>query len=96
MPTYLTLWRWTEQGARNPAGTVERAGMFKADVEGRGGKVLAFMWTHGRWDGFVLTEAPDEQTATASLLRVGSLGNVRTETLRAFNEEEMKQIIEKV
>lgn len=96
MPTYLTLWKWTEQGAKNSAGAVERAKGFEADIERRGGKVIAFMWTLGRFDGFVLAEAPNDETVTSALLGVASMGNATTQTLRAFNAEEMKQIIEKM
>jgi uncharacterized protein with GYD domain len=96
MPTYLTLWKWTEQGAKNAAGAVERAQGFKADIERRGGKVIAFMWTLGQYDGFVVAEAPNDETVTSALLGVAQAGNAMTQTLRAFNEEEMKQIIGKV
>lgn len=96
MPTYLTLWKWTEQGAKNVAGSVERAQGFKADIERRGGKVIAFMWALGEYDGFVLAEAPDDETVTSALLDVARTGNAKTHTFRAFNEEEMKRIIEKM
>ncbi len=96
MPTYLTVWKWTEQGAKNANESVERAKGFEADIERRGGKVIAFMWTLGQFDGFVLAEAPDDETVTSALLGVASMGNATTQTLRAFNAEEMKRIIEKM
>ena len=96
MPTYLTLWKWTDQGAKNSAAAVERAKGFEADIERRGGKVIAFMWTLGQYDGFVLAEAPDDETVTSALLGVARVGNATTQTLRAFNKEDMKKIIEKV
>lgn len=96
MPTYLTLFKWTEQGAKNVAGSIERAAGYKADIERRGGKVIAFMWALGQYDGFVLAEAPDDETVTSALLAVAQAGNAKTQTLRAFNEEEMKRIIERI
>jgi uncharacterized protein with GYD domain len=96
MPTYVTLARFTEQGAKNAKDTVQRAGAFRSDVEHRGGKVVSLYWTQGRYDIVVTIEAPDEQTAMAALLAVAGLGNVRTETLRAFDETEMGSIIQKI
>jgi uncharacterized protein with GYD domain len=58
--------------------------------------VIAFMWTLGQFDGFVLAEAPNDETVTSALLGVASMGNATTQTLRAFNAEEMKQIIAKM
>ena len=96
MATYVTLIKWTEQGARNAKDSVQRAQAFRSDVERRGGKVVSEYWTQGQYDIVVTLEAPDDQTAMAALLAVAGLGNVRTETLRAFNESEMQSIIQKV
>jgi uncharacterized protein with GYD domain len=96
MPTYLILWKWTEQGGKTVNETVGRAGAVKSDIESRGGKVKEFMWTLGRWDGFLVAEAPDDQVLTAALLKVAGSGSVKTESLRAFNAEEMQQILKKV
>jgi uncharacterized protein with GYD domain len=96
MPTYITLVSWTEQGVKNARDTVRRAAEFRSDVERRGGKVLSLYWTQGRYDLVVAVEFPDEQTAMAELLTLGGLGNVRTETLRAFADSEMESIIRKM
>ncbi len=96
MPTYVSLVKWTDQGVKNAKDTVQRAGAFSGDVERRGGKLLNIFWTQGRYDLVVTIEAPDDQTAMAALLTVGGLGNIRTETLRAFNESEMASIIQKM
>jgi uncharacterized protein with GYD domain len=96
MATYVTLIKWTEQGARNAKDTLQRAQAFRGDVERRGGKLVGIYWTQGQYDIVATIEAPDEQTAMAALLAVAGLGNVRTETLRAFNETEMQSIIQKV
>jgi uncharacterized protein with GYD domain len=96
MPTYVTLIQWTDQGVRNSKNTVQRARAFRDDVERRGGKLLSIYWTQGHYDIVATVEAPDDQTAMAAMLAVGGLGNVRTETLRAFNETEMDSILQQV
>ncbi len=96
MPTYVSLIKWTEQGVRNSKDTVQRAQAFRVDLERRGGKLLTIFWTQGSYDIVTTISAPDDQTAMASLLAVSGLGNVRTETLRAFDENEMAAILQKV
>jgi len=96
MPTYVTLIRWTDQGVRNAKDSIQRAGAFRSDLERRGGKLLSIYWTQGKYDIVTTIDAPDDQTAMAALLAVGGLGNVRTETLRAFNETEMQSVIQKL
>ncbi len=96
MPTYVTLVNWTEQGVKNARDTVRRAHEFRGDVERRGGKLLNIYWTQGRYDIVAVIDVPDEQTAMAELLMLGGLGNIRTETLRAFSESEVEEIIRKI
>jgi uncharacterized protein with GYD domain len=96
MATYVTLIKWTDQGVRNGKETVQRARAFSGDLERRGGKLLSIHWTQGQYDIVATMEAPDDQTAMAALLALGGMGNVRTETLRAFNETEMESIIQKM
>jgi uncharacterized protein with GYD domain len=96
MPTYVTLIKWTDQGVRNAKDSIQRAGAFRSDLERRGGKLLSIYWTQGKYDIVTTIDAPDDQTAMAALLAVGGLGNVRTETLRAFNETEMQSVIQKL
>jgi uncharacterized protein with GYD domain len=96
MATYITLVSWTEQGVKNAQDTTRRAREFSSDVQRRGGKVLGLYWTQGRYDIVAIVDFPDEQTAMAELLALGRIGNVRTETLRAFSESEMEQIIQKI
>ena len=96
MPTYISLITFTDQGARNAKDTVQRAGAFRSDLERRGGKLLSIYWLQGQYDIVTTIDAPDEQTAMAALLAVAGLGNVRTQTLRAFNESEMQSILQKL
>src|SRR5215831_2010469 len=88
MTTYVSLLKFTDQGVRNAKDTVQRAGAFRSDLERRGVKLLSIYWTQGQYDLVTMIQAPDDQTAMAALLAVAGLGNVRTETLRAFNETE--------
>lgn len=96
MPTYIALFGWTDQGIRKVKETTKRAGKFKAAIQKAGGLVKNIYWTMGRYDGVIIFEAPDEETATALMMEGGSLGNVRTETLRAFDEDEIKGILAKI
>jgi uncharacterized protein with GYD domain len=96
MPTYVSLVRFTDQGITNAKDTLQRAAAFRSDLERRGGKLLSIYWTQGQYDIVLAIEAPDEQTVMAGLLATTSLGNVRTETHRAFDESEMQSILQKM
>lgn len=93
MPTYVSLVRWTEQGIKNYKDTMKRLEDFTKLAEGRGGRVREALYTVGEYDLVLVTEFPDDETATAALLQLGSLGNVRTNTMRAFAADEMGSII---
>ncbi|MGW3659910.1 GYD domain-containing protein [Streptomyces sp. NPDC005151] len=95
MATYVTLLNWTDQGVRNYKDTAKRAEDFAAAAQKLGAKLLSIYWTVGPYDLVVVVEAPDDETATATLLQLGGVGNVRTTTLRAFGQEEMDRIIAK-
>lgn len=96
MGTYVTLFGWTDQGIRNVKETAKRAENFKAAIKKAGGSVKSIYWTMGRYDGVIIFDAPDDETATAILMGAGSLGNVRSETLRAFGEDQIQRILDKV
>jgi uncharacterized protein with GYD domain len=93
MPAYVSLINWTDQGVKNFRDTVRRAEDFRKAVEQAGGRVRELLWTVGEYDIVSVMEAPDDETATALLLQVSSLGNVRTKTMKAFNADEMNAII---
>ena len=93
MPTYITLANFTDQGIRNIKDSPKRAEAFRALCEKLGGRVKDLYWTMGRYDIVAIVEAPDDVTMNAILYSVGSLGNVRTETLRAATAQEMGQAI---
>ena len=92
---YIMLIRWTDQGIRNFKDTTRRADAAKREAERIGGKFTIY-WTFGEYDAVGILEAPNDEAAMEFGLKVGSLGNVRTTTLRAFTEEEIAKIIGKL
>jgi len=95
MSTFIILVNFTDQGIRNVKDSPDRYEAFKALAEKVGGKVKGVYYTMGHYDMVVIMEGSDE-AAMAAMLKVGSLGNVRSETLRGFSLEEMKKIIGKM
>jgi uncharacterized protein with GYD domain len=95
MPTYVTLIQWTDQGIRNFKDTVDRATQAEEAMSHSGVFFRDIYWTVGPYDIVAVVEAPDDETATASLLKLGAQGNIRTTTLRAFNRDTMRNIIAK-
>jgi uncharacterized protein with GYD domain len=96
MPTYITLASFTDQGVRNAKDSIKRAEAFKEMAKKHGATVKELVWTLGQYDIVVTLEAPDDDTVTALNLSVGALGNVRTQTMRAFSAAEMAKIIGKM
>ena len=93
MATFITTLHFTEQGVKAARDTCDRAAAFKATARKMGVKVTGLYWTLGAFDGVLVCEAPDEETVTAVLLHLSSLGNIRTQTLRAFTSVEMEKIL---
>ena len=93
MRSYVILANWTEQGAKHSHDTLKRARAFGALIESRGGKLREHLYTLGGYDIVMVTEFPDDETAAAAVLALASLGNVRTETMRAFTDGETAAII---
>jgi uncharacterized protein with GYD domain len=94
MPAYISLVNFTEQGAHNAKGTVERTQAVKKAAEAAGGRVIGVWWTLGQYDIVLVAEAPNDETAARLLLTVAMQGNTRSTTLRAFSEEEMARIVQ--
>jgi uncharacterized protein with GYD domain len=95
MPTYISLINWTDQGIQALKESPARADATAELAASLGGKLVRLYWTVGPYDLVGILEAPDEETATAMQLTVGSRGAVRTTTLRAFDREEIEKIIAK-
>jgi uncharacterized protein with GYD domain len=93
--TFVSLINWTDQGIKNFRESGKRAQAFSELVQKSGGSVKAIYWTLGEYDLVAITEAPDAETATSVLLQVGSLGNVRSTTLEAFDRDAFERIVAK-
>lgn len=93
MPTYLTLLEYTEQGISTIGASPDRVKASKDLVEDLGGEFLDFYLLMGQYDGISICEFPDDKTAAEYALILGKAGNARTETLRAFSEEEFQSIV---
>jgi uncharacterized protein with GYD domain len=91
MATFITLVNFTDQGIKNVKDSPARFDAFKTLAEKLGVSVKSVYWTVGHYDIVVVVEGSDE-AVTAALLKVGSLGNIRTQTLRGFSAEEFKKI----
>src|SRR5580704_11875834 len=96
MATYIVLIHFTDQGIRGVKDSPKRAAAFKAAAKKAGVTVKAFYWTLGKYDMISILEAPNVEAVTAVGLSVGKLGNVRTETLQAFDRTAMEAILKKV
>ena len=96
MVTYVVLSKFTDQGIRNVKESPKRAEAFKQMAKTLGVTVKEIFWTQGRYDIVTIVEAPDEASAMSLDLSLGALGNVRTETLRAFSAAEMATAVGKM
>jgi len=93
MATYISLLRYTQQGIQNIKESPARLDKAKQAFRAMGGELKEFYLVMGRYDAVVVSEAPDDETAAKLTLAIGSAGAIRTETLRAFPEEEYRKII---
>ena len=93
MATFIVLLDYTDQGIRNIKDSPQRADSFIEFAEGAGAKVHSQYWTIGSHDGVFILEAPNDEVAASVLLHLGSEGNVRTTTLRAFEWAEAQELI---
>ena len=93
MPTYITLVNYTQKGIENIKESPERLERVKSAIAASGGEFKSFHLTMGHYDIVLISEAPNDETYAATLLAIGSAGAVRTETLKAFNEDEYRSII---
>ena len=95
MATFISLLNFTDQGIKNVKESPDRVNAFRAMAEQLGVSVKSVYYTVGNYDIVVVVEG-SEEAATTALLAAGSLGNVRSQTLRAFSLDEMQQMISKM
>lgn len=96
MATFIVMIDLTRQGVAGFHDTKKRADAFAASAKKAGATITAQYWTLGNHDGVLIFDAPDDQTAAALMLNLVEEGNVRTNTLRAFDRAEIDQVIDKV
>jgi uncharacterized protein with GYD domain len=95
MSTYIVLINFTQQGLQNVHESPHRAAAFKSAARKVGVKVRDVFWTLGKYDGVLIFDAESDKTATSVTLALSALGNVHTQTLRAFSAAEFTDILKK-
>jgi len=93
MATYIVLAQWTQKGVENVRQSPDRLEKFKQALKAVGGQMKGFYLTMGRYDFITIVEMPDDRAQARTVLQLAAAGSVRTETLKAFPEEEYKEII---
>jgi uncharacterized protein with GYD domain len=93
MATYILLSRFTAQGIQNIKDGPERLEAAKKTLKGLGAELKDFYLVMGQYDAVVVVEAPDDETIAKASVAIGALGNVRIESMRAFEESEYRQIV---
>ena len=93
MPSYMTLIHYTQQGIESIKDSPVRLDTAKELFKSMGAEIKSFYLAMGRYDVIVISEAPDDETATKLALTIGSTGAIRTETFRVFTEDEYRQLI---
>ena len=88
MPTYISLVQFTDKGIQAAKQTTKRVADWAEKVQSKGVTIKEMYWTLGHYDQVCIFEAPDEETAASVLLDADMLGNIRTQTMRAFTSEE--------
>jgi len=96
MAQYVVLANFTDQGIRAVKDTVKRAKAFRDLADGMGVKIKEIYWTLGSYDVVLTMEAAQDETVASLMMKVGSLGNLTSQTLRAFNETEIDSIVSKI
>jgi uncharacterized protein with GYD domain len=96
MPTYLIQSQWTDQGIRSVKDSAKRLELGKKKLKEMGGEIKAFYMTTGAYDMLAIVEVPNDEVLAAHLLWLGSQGNLRTQTVRAFTEEEHRKIVDRL
>jgi uncharacterized protein with GYD domain len=96
MPTYISLVQFTDKGIQAAKDTTRRVADWSAKVQPMGVSIKQMYWTLGEYDQVCIFDAPDDETAAGVLLAADMLGNIRTQTMRAFTAPEMEKILAKV
>ena len=93
MATFITLLKWTQQGAASAKDSPKRLDAGREAFKKLGVEIKDTWLTMGRYDLVCVIEAPDDETYAKAILGLGSQGNVSTETLKAFTEDQYREIV---
>ena len=93
MATYVLLLRFTQKGIENIKESPARHDATVKAFKAMGAKLKEMYLVMGQYDAVLVAEAPDDETIAKLVLSLGSKGNIRTETLRAYTEDEFRKII---
>jgi len=93
MGHYITLIRYTQQGAAKIKESPKRLDAAKKAAEAAGGKIHAWYLTMGKYDAVIISEFPNDEASAKFMLSTGSMGNITTQTLKAFTETEYRKIV---
>ena len=96
MPTYIALLKWTEKGIANVKGSPARLDAARKSFEKAGLRLKDTYLTMGRYDLVCMIDAPDDEAFARAMLSLGSQGNVQSETLKAFSEDQYRKIAESI
>ncbi len=96
MPTYVTLFKWTDQGVKDVKNAPARFEASRKLVQSMGGKMLGIYVTMGEYDVVAVTEGKSDEVAAAVALSIAAKGNVQSTTMRAFTESEFSEIVKKI
>jgi len=94
MPTYIALLNWTEKGIAAIKGSAERLDAGRQAFKKAGMEIKETYSTMGRYDLVCVIDAPDDETYAKAMLSLGAQGNVSTETLKAFSEDQFRKIVD--
>ena len=95
MRTYVTLLNFTDLGIRDIRNSPHRADLFSEAAAAAGARVLQVFWMIGEFDGLLILEAPDDETAASVLVALAASGNVRTRTMRAYEWADFQGVIDR-
>src|SRR5688572_24658342 len=93
MATYISLLRYTQQGIEHVKESPARLDAARKVFEGLGARLKEFYLICGSYDAVIISEAPDDTVVAKASLSLAKRGNVRTETFRAFKEDEYRKIV---
>ena len=96
MPTYIMLSNWTDQGIHHVKDSPDRLDAARRLCEQHGAEITAFYMTMGGYDMVIIVDAPNDDVFARLAISIAKGGNIRTTTLKAFDEDQYRKVIESV